>query len=66
MKPVDLENGKGKSKSPLLKYLEKSSCKVSGISRLGFPSVELNFTFSLSTNCLNSVAQTFKKQRERN
>lgn len=46
-------------------YLEKSSCKVSGISSLGFPRVELNFSFSLSTNSLNSFAQTLQKKREK-
>lgn len=53
------------SKAPELKYLEKSSCKVSGISSSGFPSVELNFSFSLSTNSLNSFAQTFENKRQK-
>lgn len=50
-----------KASSPT--YLEKSSCKVSGISSLGFPKVELNFSFSLSTNSLNSFAQTLEEKR---
>lgn len=52
-------------KAPWIKYLEKSSSRVSGISSLGLPRVELNFSFSLSTNSLNSCAQTFEKGRQK-
>lgn len=52
-------------KAPAFKYLAKSSSRVSGISSLGFPRVELNFSFSLSTNSLNSFAQTFEKRRQK-